>query len=420
MKKVLKIVSMLLAGVIVFQLTGCGSNRITESKKESIQYSKINNVMLNEPPIQAPDPTVTKTPEVIPTKEPEPEDCFASIVSFGDTLCHKPVDDAVYDKETGIYEFSPMFKYVEKYFENATISIGNCESPMAGAERGYSGYPCFNAPEHLAVDLKELGVDILTTANNHSLDKGFSGLTSTLDFLDEAGISHVGTSRTKEEQDTILFKDLNGIKTAFLAYTYGTNGIPVPEGKDFIVNLIDENLILNQINQAKGEGAELIVASMHWGVEYQTTENAEQDRLAEFLIKNDVKIILGCHPHVLQPMKMLEVKTDDGEEKKGLVIFSQGNFFSNQTKTNTQNTAIFNIEVKKDGKSGEVTVEKATYAPIYVNRKEPGAKDRYELLDLNEIIRSYEAGEDLWSEKMYNLAINQQKRCIDIIGPEIE
>lgn len=416
MKKVLKSITMLLTITTIFQLSGCRSNRIAENSIQSIQQLENITVILEETPKQTIEPIVESTME----PEPEPQDCFATIVSFGDTLCHKPLDDAAYDKETGIYDFSPMFKYVTRYFENCTISIGNCESPMAGAEKGYTGYPCFNAPEHLAIDLHELGVDILTTANNHSLDKGFSGLSSTLDFLDDAGISHTGTARNIEEQNTILFKDLNGIKTAFLAYTYGTNGISIPEDKEFCVNLINEDFMLNQINQAKIEGAELIVVSMHWGVEYQTTENAEQLRLAEFLIKNDVKIVLGCHPHVLQPMKMMNVENDSGEEKEGLVIFSQGNFFSNQTKINTQNTAIFNIEVKKDGKTGEVIIEKVTYAPIYVNRKEAGAKDRYELLDLNEIIRSYEAGEEIWSQRMYDLAIKQKERCINLIGPEIE
>lgn len=355
----------------------------------------------------------------IPQQEAVPEDSFATIVSFGDTLCHKPLFNAAYNQEVEDYDFSPMFKYVEKYFDNSTINIGNCESPMAGAENGYSGYPCFNAPEHLAIDLKELGVDIMTTANNHTIDKGFNGLSSTLDFLDSAGISHVGTARTEEEQNTILFKDLNGIKTAFLAYTYGTNGIIVPEGKEFCVNLINEELMLQQINQAKYEGAELIVVSMHWGVEYQTTENAEQDRLAKLLIENGANIILGSHPHVLQPMKMVKVETEEGKEKEGLVIFSQGNFFSNQRDINTRNTAIFNIQIKKDGKTNEVTVESATYVPIYVSIKEPGANDRYELLDLNEIIRSYEAGEDTWSEEMYNLAVKERQRCINLIGEEI-
>lgn len=417
-------ITMLLAISILLQLTSCTTNRTNVTLNE----------MKNETQVQQKQPVSSQKLETETQSEMKthietqaeteqiavPEDTYATIVSFGDALCHKPVDNAVYNKKTGIYDFSPMFKYVEKYFQNSTINIGNCESPMAGAERGYSGYPTFNAPEHLAVDLKELGVDIMTTSNNHSLDKGFSGLASTLDFLDDSEIAHVGTARTEEEQNTILFMDLNGIRTAFLAYTYGTNGIPVPEDKEFCVNLIDEDLILKQIKQAKEEGAELIVASMHWGVEYQTTENAEQDKLAELLIKNDVDIILGSHPHVLQPMKMLKVKTDEGEEKEGLVIFSQGNFFSNQTQPNTQNTAIFNIGVKKSGETGEVTVESVTYAPIYVNRKEPGAKDRYELLDLDEIIRSYEAGEETWSESMYQLALKERERCIKIIGPEIK
>ena len=415
MKKIPKIMLVLFTVSTLLQLTGCQNNRITETE--------IKNSIEEATQLQEQKESISETEketELESEQEVVQEDSFATIVSFGDTLCHKPVFNAAYNQETGTYDFSPMFKNVEKYFQDSTINIGNCASPMAGEAKGYSGYPTFNAPEHLAVDLKELGVDIMTTANNHTLDKGFSGLSSTLDFLDDAEINHVGTARTEEEQNTILFKDLNGIKTAFLAYTYGTNGIPVPEGKEFCVNMIDEELILRQIEQAKNEGAELIVASMHWGNEYQTTENAEQDKLAEFLIKNDVKIILGCHPHVLQPMKMLKVENEDGKEKEGLVIFSQGNFFSNQTQENTQNTAIFNIKVNKNGKTGEVTVEEATYVPIYVNRKELGAKDRYELLDLNEIIRSYEAGEGIWSESMYELAIKEKERCVNLIGPEIK
>lgn len=420
MKKILKLIVIFLTITGLLQMTGCENNRLVvtavEKPKQLINLQKIQTEVISISNFtQILDVEDELKQDILVTNE----DSFATIVSFGDTLCHKPVFDAAYDEETGIYEFSPMFKYVEKYFQNSTINIGNCESPMAGLERGYSGYPTFNAPEHLAIDLKELGVDIMTTANNHTLDKGFSGLCSTLDFLDNAGIEHIGTARTEEEQNTILYKDLNGIKTAFLAFTYGTNGIAIPKDKEFCVNLINEDLILSQINQAKNEGAQLIVVSIHWGVEYQTIENQQQNKLAEFLIQNDVKVILGSHPHVLQPMKMINVKTDEGEEKEGLVIFSQGNFFSNQTDENTRNTAIFNIEIKKDGKTGEVLVNQVTYAPIYVNRKEPGAKDRYELLDLNEIIRSYENGENTWSENMYKLAITEKQRCVNLIGPEI-
>lgn len=409
MKKMPKVIAILFTIMELSMLTTWANSRILEITKNVIQCQNQYEKETRGPAFQREN-----------KEELEKKDLRATIVSFGDTLCHKSIDNVAYNSETGIYDFSPMFKYIQGYFQNATIVIGNCESPMAGAKMGYTGYPTFNAPEHLAVDLQELGVDIMSTANNHSLDKGYSGLEATLNFLDNAGIAHVGTARSEEEQNTILFEDLNGIKAAFLAYTYGTNGIHIPKDKKFCVNLIDESLILKQIEQAKMEGAELIVVSMHWGVEYQTIQNAEQERLAKLLIENDVDIVLGCHPHVLQPMKLLKVANQNGEEKTGLVIFSQGNFFSGQTRENTRNTAIFNIEVKKDSKTGEVKVERVSYAPIYVNIKEAGATDRFELLDLNEIIRSFEAGEGVWKEDMYNLAIKEKERCVRIIGPEIE
>lgn len=256
-----------------------------------------------------------------------PEDSTATIVAIGDTLCHSQVFKDAYDSTTKTYDFSPLFKDVTKYFENKTVAVGNLEATLAGPSHPYTGYPTFNTPEHLAVDLKELGLDIMTTANNHSLDIGYSGLVSSLNYLDEAGLEHTGTARSPEEQDKILFKDLNGIKTAFLAFTYGTNGIPVPKGKEYCVNLIDKDFIKRKIDQAKAEGAEAICVSMHWGIEYQTKENSEQDDLADFLIKNDVNVILGCHPHVLQPLQMREVTMEDGTKKSGVVIFSMGNFF---------------------------------------------------------------------------------------------
>lgn len=365
------------------------------------------------------------------SKEEPKQDSVATIVAMGDTLCHSQNFKDAYDSETGVYDFSPMFKYVTKYYDDATVAVGNLEATLAGPERGYSGYPTFNTPEHLAIDLKELGLDIMTTANNHTLDIGYTGLESSLNYLDEAGLEHTGSARSKEEQDKILFKDLNGIKTAFLAFTYGTNGIPVPEGKEYCVNVyadwakdwssytIDYDFMKSKIDQAKAQGAEAIVVSMHWGVEYQTKENAEQDKLADFLIANDVNVILGCHPHVPQPMEMRTVTADDGTEKTGFVIFSMGNFFSAQTFDNTRNTLILNVRIRKNAETGKITIDQATYAPLYVYDNGLNAKDRYEILDLDEIIRSYEAGETTWSENMYNLAVKEKARLEKIVGPNI-
>lgn len=354
------------------------------------------------------------TPEVV-----IPEDSVASIVAIGDTLCHSQNFKDAYDSETGIYDFSPMFKYITKYFENATVCVGNLEASLAGPSRGYSGYPTFNTPEHLAIDLKELGMDIMTTANNHVLDMGYSGLTSTLNYLDEADLEHTGSARSLEEQEKILFRDLNGIKTAFLAFTYGTNGIPVPTGKEYCVNLINKDFMKRKIDQAKSEGAELICVSMHWGDEYKTSPNATQKDLAEFLIKNDVKVILGCHPHVPEPIEMKTVSMEDGTTKEGFVIYSMGNFFSAQTFANTRNTLILNVQVRKDGQTNEVNIDNATYTPVYVYDNGLNAKDRYELLDIENIIAEYESGNGNWSKSMYNLAKTELDRTVKLFGPEI-
>lgn len=348
-----------------------------------------------------------------------PQDNVANIVAIGDTLCHSQVFKDAYDAETKTYDFSPLFKYVAKYFENKTVAVGNLEATLAGPSHPYTGYPTFNTPEHLAIDLKELGLDIMTTANNHSLDIGYSGLESSLKYLDEAGLEHTGTARSVEEQQQILFKDLNGIKTAFLAFTYGTNGIPVPTGKEYCVNLIDKDFIKSKIDQAKEEGAEAICVSMHWGVEYQTKQNAEQEDLAEFLIENDVNIILGCHAHVPQPMQMKTVTMEDGTEKTGFVIYSMGNFFSAQTFPNTRNTLILNIQMRENGQTGEITIDQVTYAPVYDYDFGVSAQDRYALLDLNGIIEDYESGGNNWSLNMYNLAKTEKERLVKIVGPEI-
>ena len=210
---------------------------------------------------------------------------------------------------------------------------GNLETTFAGeSNRGYSGYPEFNTPSELGEALKNIGLDVLSTANNHSMDRREKGIIATLDALDEIGIAHTGTYRSEEERDEVLVKEVNGIKIAFISFTYGTNGIPIPSGKEYLVNLIDEDLILEQINLAKEQNVDLICASMHWGVEYAQKQNKEQERLADFLIQNDVKVIIGNHAHVIEPMEMRKVTLDDGTEKEGFVVYALRKFY---IRTNT-------------------------------------------------------------------------------------
>lgn len=241
-------------------------------------------------------------------------------------MCHSTNFKAAYDSATNTYDFSSVFTNVAKYISKADIAIGNLETTFAGEDRGYSGYPTFNSPAELGTALKNIGIDILSTANNHSMDKGSSGVISTLDTLDEIGISHTGTYRSEEEQDTILVKDVNGIKIAFLAFTYGTNGITIPEGKEYLVNLIDEDLMLEQINLAKEQEVDVICVSMHWGVEYSQKQNSEQEELADFLFQNGVDIIIGNHAHVVEPMEKRNITLADGTEKEVFVVYALRKF----------------------------------------------------------------------------------------------
>jgi len=309
------------------------------------------------------------------------------ITAVGDIMCHNTQFKDAYDSSTKKYDFSYVFEEIEPYFQDADLVIGNLETTFAGKDaNGYSGYPNFNTPEAMATDLKELGFDVLTTSNNHSLDKGYKGLVSTLDELDEAGISHTGTARSTEEQNSVLVKEVNGIKIGFLSYTYGTNGIPVPKGKEYCVNLIDKDAIAKEIDRIKLMDVDLICASMHWGVEYKLKQNSEQEDLANFLFDNGVDIILGSHPHVLEPMEKKQHTMPDGSTKDVFVIYSLGNFISGQTAANTDTSIILNIQISKE--NGKITIDSVDYIPICMINKYSSTK-KYKVLATNDAIEAY-------------------------------
>lgn len=320
------------------------------------------------------------------------EDKKLNMIAIGDIMCHNTNIKAAYNSTTKTYDFSKVFQNVAKYITKADIAIGNLETTFAGEERGYSGYPTFNSPKELGIAIKDIGIDVLSTANNHSMDKGSKGVISTLDTLDEIGISHTGTYRSEEEQDTILVKEVNGLKIAFISFTYGTNGINIPESMPYLVNLIDEDLILKQIKLAKQQNVDLICASMHWGIEYAGKQNQEQEKLADLLFKNGVDIIIGNHAHVIEPMEKRTITLEDGTEKQVFVVYALGNFVSGQVKEHTKSTAILDIEITKNGETGKVTIDKVDYTPVYCYDKGNNIPNRYELIDIKSAINEYESG----------------------------
>lgn len=323
------------------------------------------------------------------------EDSHVKMSVIGDIMCHNSQYTDAYVSSKDTYDFSYVFEDIKNYINSADIAIGNLETTFAGKVKGYSNYPRFNTPEQLATNLKDFGIDVLSTANNHSMDTNYDGLVSTLNYLDKAGISHTGTYSSEKAQNEILVKDVNGVKIAFLAFTYGTNGIPVPKDKSYCINLIDDDLILEQISLAKEQHPDLICASMHWGIEYQTKQNSEQERLADLLFNNGVDIILGSHAHVLQPMEKRTVTLADGSTKNCFVIYSLGNFMSGQSKENTRNSVILNIDISKNGETEQTSIDSVSYVPIYMYKCSSGNVRKYKILDIEKSIKNYESGVDV-------------------------
>ena len=300
------------------------------------------------------------------------------------------------------------------------MQFGNLETTFAGSSKGYSSYPKFNTPENLAYNLKKLGFDVLTTANNHCYDSGYNGIESTINYLDDADLAHTGTFKSEESQNTILMQNVKGINIAFLSFTYGTNGITIPSDKTYSVNLIDKELIQSQISLAKSQNPDLICVSMHWGVEYKTSPNNEQTDLTNFLFENGVDIIIGNHPHVLQPMEKKEITLPDGSQKDGFVIYSLGNFLADQNQTYARDSAILNLSITKTP-DGKITIDSAKYIPIYIYKNSSNKTKKFKIINLNNTISAYEAGyTDGITPSTYTTLKKELSNIQNILGDEIK
>lgn len=360
------------------------------------------------------DISVEKQEETPPVIIP---DTTITMSIIGDIMCHNTQYMDAYSEATKSYDFSYVFENIKDYTLNADITVGNLETTFAGKARGYSSYPTFNTPEILGQNLKDIGLDVLCTANNHSLDKGYNGLVSTIDELDKLGLDHTGTYSSEESSKNYLIKDVNGIKIGFLAYTYGTNGIPVPSGKNYCINLISDNKILSDLTTLKSLNPDVIAVFMHWGQEYVQKPVAEQERLANLLFENGTDIIIGSHPHVLEKMEKRSITLPDGKTKDGFVIYSLGNFISGQVKEYTKQSIILNLKLTKHGEDSSITIDEATYTPIYMYKGTSGKK--YKLLDIEKEIESFNNGTSKINKTTYNTIQKELDHIYKIVGNEI-
>jgi len=270
-----------------------------------------------------------------------------TVSAVGDIMAHQTQITSAWNSERECYDFGPVFTYTVDLLSQADITLGNFETTLPGVEEMYTGYPAFGAPDALASALKDAGFDLFNTANNHCCDKGRLGLTRTLDVLDRLQLLHVGTYRNEAEyeKNRVLFIERNRLKLAFMGYTYGTNGINAPQGT--VVSLLDTALMAADVRLALLGNPDFIIAIVHFGTEYLLEPDSGQAGTVDFLFKQGVDVVLGGHPHVLQGFELENRVDQNGEFKPRLVVYSLGNFLSNQAKPHRDGGIILNFTLKK-------------------------------------------------------------------------
>lgn len=288
------------------------------------------------------------------------------IVMAGDMLMHERIVESGL-QEDGTYNFDHLFANVKDTIQEADLAIVNQETIMGGPSFGYTGYPSFNSPYELAHAEKEAGFDLLLLATNHALDKGGKGVVNCMAYLDEylPELDYVGINHSQEEQDNRIYTyEANGIKVAVLNYTYGTNGIPHPKSKPYLVNLMKEDKIRSDIRKAE-EVADFTILCPHWGTEYNMGTDSSQEKWVQIFLEEGVDLVLGAHPHVIEPIEWI---TDENGNQM-LVYYSLGNFVNGTASTGHGVTTrmvggIADVTIERDEETGEVSVKEYGAIPI--------------------------------------------------------
>lgn len=344
-----------------------------------------------------------------------------TISAIGDIMAHDDQLKAQFDKDTNTYSFDNNFKYVKPYISKSDLAIGNLETTLAGPKAKYSSFPKFNSPDELADAIKNSGVDIVSTINNHTYDRGSDGVYRTLDVLNSKDIEHVGT-QINDEDENFLIKDIDGVKLGITAYSYGQvygsttalNGLNINYSDLNNLNIFNSSYVDIAFNEIKdtldvmnNKESDLQVVILHWGDEYTRQPNEFQKELAKKLCDYGVDIIIGSHPHMVQPIEMIKSDENDNET---LVIYSLGNFLSNQrneilNKKYTEDGVIANIGINKNLNTGETKISNVEYIPTWVNKyNNKNGKLTYEIIPL--------INEKQFS-KIDNLPLDKAKKSYD-------
>ena len=382
-------------------------------------------------------PTEATVPETTVPKEPEHVVSTATILSIGDLLMHgQLITDAL--QADGSYDFNYIFPYITPYVTAADYAAANLEVTLAGPSRPYQGYPMFNCPDAIVDAAKNAGFDMLLTANNHMYDSGEDGFLRTVRTIREKGLTALGT-REEAEEPAYTVQDINGIKVGMVCYTYEQRPENYRSDRVYLNKNIlsatcsalvnsfvgtELDLFYTEIGgileQMRNDGAEATVMFIHWGVEYQLTQNAEQQQIAQKLCDLGFDVIVGGHPHVVQPVELLESTLDP--EHRTVCLYSMGNAVSNQrqgeltsiTTAHTEDGAMFSMTFSKYS-DGTVYLEDVALIPTWVRAidvngntvvRRSGTIRRYEILPLDDSLRSQ------WQEQ-FGIDSSTLAQCAD-------
>jgi poly-gamma-glutamate synthesis protein (capsule biosynthesis protein) len=315
----------------------------------------------SSPPQQGPAPT--PFPEAAASSSAAAPEGSFTVVATGDVLIHPALTEQAEADGGGKLDYRPLLAGIKPLVSGADLGICHLETPLAKEGGPYSGYPSFSAPPEIADAVKDTGYDTCSTASNHTIDQGAEGVTRTLDKLDAVGLRHTGSARSAAEAAKPLILDVHGVKVAQVSYSFGFNGIKVPSGKPWLANQIDVDDVLAAARRARAAGAQVVIASLHWGVEYQHEPTAEQRSQAKrILASDDVDLIVGHHAHVVQPFEKIGNKW---------VAYGLGNSVArhSEPKGDTEEGAAARFRFVRDGDRWKV--DKAEYVPTLIKLDSP-------------------------------------------------
>lgn len=338
-------------------------------------------------------------------KEPEVKEERLSLIMVGDALLHSSLYRDGY--QNGTYDFTSQLELIKPEIQKHDLAFYNQESILGGTSIGLSDYPNFNSPQEFGDAMIDAGFNLVSLANNHTMDRGVTAIQNSCDYWKTKDVLTAGSYCSAEDAEEIKIKEKNGIKYTMLAYTYGTNGITVPSDKPYLVNLYSDELAKADIEKVRDK-VDLLIVSMHWGTEYRSEPTDEQKREAEYLSNLGVDIIIGTHPHVIEPITYIN---------DTLVIYSLGNFISAQSTNNDYNTmvelmtSVDVVKTTKDGKS-EIKLQNLNNELLYNYYQKDSRWHNFKVIPFSQMNETYNSD--------YKRLYEKYSSVVRMYNPDIE